>query len=302
MNRKIYRIPLFTDRFQKYVYNIDREGGKRYAIFIIEQVTGIKVESIVRLDRVLDSLSEDFKASYADNLFEVNEKYIVNIEIQYKWLNALKLTEKIYDYMNHILIALTDIEKQKDRKYKVIQIVFFNGNVSQDEEFIKHHLFKAKNGNTRIRSKADSYILQFNKLSKLYKEHCFEGMSELERLCYYMKYRYNKKKQKQIKVISKEKQIMYMEEAYRAFRRDPLTFIGITREQKEREEFEEECIEKGMKKGIKQGIKQGIEQGIEQGVEGIVMNMMNMGCSIEEICKFTNLSKERVMKLKSPLK
>ncbi len=102
MNKKNYRIPLFTDRFQKHVYNIDREGSKKYAIFIIEQVTDIKVESINRLDRVLGSFSEDFKASYADNLFEVNEKYIINIEIQHKWLNALKLTEKIYDYMTHI--------------------------------------------------------------------------------------------------------------------------------------------------------------------------------------------------------
>ncbi len=49
---------------------------------------------------------------------------------------------------------------------------------------------------------------------------------------------------------------------------------------------------------LKQGFEQGIEQGIEQAKLEDARKMLESGYRIEDICDITNLSKEKVEKLK----
>ena len=71
----------------------------------------------------------------------------------------------------------------------------------------------------------------------------------------------------------------------------------------------DEGINLGMKRGRQEGIHLGIERGIERGIEKgiergklerdkiLVKNMINQGVKIEDISKFTGLSKEKIEKI-----
>ena len=64
----------------------------------------------------------------------------------------------------------------------------------------------------------------------------------------------------------------------------------------------ERGMEKGMKKGMKEGLKegktQGLKEGVAQGTETIAINMLNYNESIENIMKYTGLTREKIMELK----
>lgn len=67
-----------------------------------------------------------------------------------------------------------------------------------------------------------------------------------------------------------------------------------------------EAIEEGMKQGMKQGLEQGIKQGVKQGQEEgakkakleIAKKMLEANKPIEEIMKYTELTKEEIENLK----
>ena len=62
-----------------------------------------------------------------------------------------------------------------------------------------------------------------------------------------------------------------------------------------------EGMEKGMEKGIKKGIKEGIKEGRKEGrKEGKIITAQNMlkdGISLENVCKYTGLSKQEIEKM-----
>jgi predicted transposase YdaD len=62
-----------------------------------------------------------------------------------------------------------------------------------------------------------------------------------------------------------------------------------------------EGIERGIARGRQEGIYEGIERGIERGKferdKMLVRNMLNQGLEIDDISRFTGLSKERIEEL-----
>ncbi len=60
----------------------------------------------------------------------------------------------------------------------------------------------------------------------------------------------------------------------------------------------DEKYEEGIKQGISQGIKQGKKQGISQGILSVAKNMLKDNVKIEDIKKFTGLSKKEIQDLK----
>jgi predicted transposase/invertase (TIGR01784 family) len=62
-----------------------------------------------------------------------------------------------------------------------------------------------------------------------------------------------------------------------------------------------EGIKEGMKEGMKEGIKEGIKEEIKEGITATALNMLKDGMAVENICKYTGLSKEQMNKLKADL-
>ena len=56
------------------------------------------------------------------------------------------------------------------------------------------------------------------------------------------------------------------------------------------------ALQEGIKQGIKQGMKQGMNEGAREKEEKIIQTMNKNGMNVDDICKFTNLSKEEVEK------
>ena len=57
----------------------------------------------------------------------------------------------------------------------------------------------------------------------------------------------------------------------------------------------------GIQKGIKEGIKEGRKEGIKEGITATALNMLKDGMAIENICKYTGLSKQQIEKLTTDL-
>ena len=55
----------------------------------------------------------------------------------------------------------------------------------------------------------------------------------------------------------------------------------------------------GKKEGIKEGIKEGKKEGIKEGIIATALKMLNDGMPIENICKYTGLSKLEIEKIKT---
>ena len=54
-----------------------------------------------------------------------------------------------------------------------------------------------------------------------------------------------------------------------------------------------------MQEGIEKGIEKGRKEGLKKGMEKVALRMLEKGMEIQEICLFTNLKKEKVLKLKA---
>ena len=55
--------------------------------------------------------------------------------------------------------------------------------------------------------------------------------------------------------------------------------------------------ERLQQQGIQQGVQQGIQQGMQQGIEAVAKSMLSDRTPVEQVSKWTGLSKEKVAKL-----
>ena len=100
-----------------------------------------------------------------------------------------------------------------------------------------------------------------------------------------------------LKQMSKEESMQFLAEAREKARRDREAEIkgGIERGL-------EQGLEQGMQKGIQQGIKQGMQQGIQQGTQRtthhLALKMIHKGIELSAISEITNLSTDELLKLK----
>jgi predicted transposase/invertase (TIGR01784 family) len=56
-----------------------------------------------------------------------------------------------------------------------------------------------------------------------------------------------------------------------------------------------------LKDAKKEGVMEGIKEGIKEGITATALNMLKDGMAVENICKYTGLSKEQIDKLKANL-
>jgi hypothetical protein len=275
-------LSLFTDGFQKKALDVNSEDGKKYASMIINSVTHINVHSIKTLDRVMDRAIHVSKASSLDNYFIVNDHYIINIEIQYMYLTPSELSDKSQYYLSMMMSVCTNKGQTFGELYEYIQIILFNGSISKDNQFIIAHELTSKN-HTNYQSKLNCYVLQFSKLKGLFQRNGIKRMSEIERMCFYMKYKNNKKYQKELEeILEQDSQVQYLERVFEIFQSDPLFYLETMSAMAKEKEYEHRGIKKGRSEGR-------LEAFIEMINDGLI--------TIEQAASKLNMSVEKMNKL-----
>jgi hypothetical protein len=165
--------------------------------------------------------------------------------------------------------------------YEFTIIILYNGSISNSNDFIVPHTFTSCKPTNYIGMMKCS-VLQFGKLLEIYKQKGIENMSKLERTCFYMKYKYDNKYQKEIEqMVVKEDTVEYLDHLYERFDLDALRNLAIkTQEYNERLlRYEERKV--GMKEGR-------IEMCIDLINDGTL--------TIEQAAKKLNISVEKMKK------
>jgi hypothetical protein len=278
-------LKLLNDKFQKLALDVHTPQGKNYASLIIHEATGIIVHSIYRLDRVVSSEIKSSKSSEFDNYFLVNDHYVINIEIQNRSLSIETISEKSQYYLSMMMTSFTKKGIDFGSLYEFMIIILYNGSISNSNDFIVPHTFTSCKPTNYIGMMKCS-VLQFGKLLEIYKQKGIENMSKLERTCFYMKYKYDNKYQKEIEqMVVKEDTVEYLDHLYERFDLDALRNLAI-----KTQEYNEQLLRYEERKA-------GIVEGKNEGRIEMCIDLINDGTlTIEQAAKKLNISVEKMKK------
>jgi hypothetical protein len=274
-------LKLLNDKFQKLALDVHTPQGKNYASLIIYEATNIIVHSIYRLDRVVSSEIKSSKSSEFDNYFLVNDHYVINIEIQNRSLSIETISEKSQYYLSMMMTSFTKKGIDFGSLYEFMIIILYNGSISNSNDFIVPHTFTSCKPTNYIGMMKCS-VLQFGKLLEIYKQKGIENMSKLERTCFYMKYKYDNKYQKEIEqMIVKEDTVEYLDHLYERFDLDALRNLVI-----KTQEYNEQLLR-----------REEIKIGMKEGRIEMCIDLINDGTlTIEQAAKKLNISVEKMKK------
>lgn len=280
-----YLLPYFNDDVQKRFMNIDHPLGRSYVKGIIEESLDISVDSLSRFENEYPRVISQAKSSSLDTCFIVNKHMIVDIEIQ-RSLDMSVLTDKVNLYQSQMIVSQQTKGKEYGEYYEVVQIILYNGKAGSEDEYILVHHMIPKKGRTDIIDKSRICIIQMGNLRQIYKEKGIKGMTWLERMSFFIRYRFKRRYQKDIEYIrEKEEEAKYMEMVYERFKMDQVEYLSaVKKEIKEKAELDNakligrregyaEGKQEGFSAGEKQGYVNGKQEGLYKAIKGLMKNL-----------------------------
>jgi hypothetical protein len=297
------------------------EASIQYITSIIENVIHIPITSMNSLDRQFDSKSIGGKTGITDGLFFINQSLILNIEIQ-RWLNICNLSDKLQKYISAMFNSSVNKGKKDGEMFKVIQIVFYESTIANNNQLIIKHSFHDYNNHSQIIPKMESYIIQVGLINKIYRTKGIENLNLIEAICFFMKngstdryyddivYLKNKYKEVEFMLAGYEKYINQPAQYLAALQRDLQEEYAIKQAvdnanktaNKRLRNAEKKALAKGEKRGMTIGELIGEKRGEERGkvigeansktltfVYAIKALMQNTHCSLKYAMKILNI-------------
>lgn len=290
-------IPMSYDLSAKFFFHDDEVIVTRF----LEDVLNIKVNDYVLLENELPVNNKNEYHYTTDIVFKVNDKIIVNIEINRTYFNHV-MNKSLSYLAKFITIRVSRGENINAPKYDIIQL---NLNVkSYVNEKAKRvvRLMYEDNGEVLI-DNIKMIISNIDKYSKMYyngnrsDEVAFITLFEansLEEIDEMLKGRVPD--ENRINFIRRYKSMCENEEIITAYEKDMY-------EKQIRDSIMREAKENGMEEGRAEGFEQGIEQGksegFEQGKEEIVKQMLKEKIPYETISKVSGLSIQKIKNLEN---
>ena len=230
---KISHLSYLNDDVFKSFINLADEDSIFLTKQLIYLTTGLKVDAIKKVDRVMDRKIVDAKSSTVDFIALVDGKYI-NIEVQ-KIMDKFDLLPKIQMYQSHVIVSqnLKGI-KEFHKIQPVISIIFYEGIYIDDNQLISRYEYDCRERERDPNNKMSTYLIELGKINQIYQQKHL-SMNKLERICFAIKNSDNKQFYDILKVIEKEeKEVTIMSKKYGLFREDIAEYMtAINAEMKE---------------------------------------------------------------------
>lgn len=311
---------------------LSMECNKWYLSFIISYCTKLDVDYIMKnLEFKNDSIAgKDIgkKTGRGDLIVEIENK-IINLEMNREVTESLIRKNKWYvDTLNSNSM---DKRSKRNKKY-IIQINISTKQRIPDKEILMYEIVRMDR-NLLVEDVYNNEIIYDINLAYLKDELYNKDKlnQEEKRLVIFIEKRKEKLKElykgdENMKdTIENLEEVGYLEDEGFAIEYDKEALDEQIRKEALEEAIEQakkegrekgleigkiEGIKQGIEQGIEQGIKQGVKQGVKQGIaEGrknacfkIAKNMLEVGTSIEEISKITELTFEEIKNLKEEMK
>ena len=271
-----------TCKYEKVFYYVilsNKDILKRY----VENLIGEKVTYVNILNSKLIVSNIELKSKTVDILLETDDS-IVNIEINTKFSKLEKERN-----LKYLFTVLSNIEKIKDSyitSKKVIQV-----NLNFPNKKTSGNIIELKKNDNKIYSEKIK-IINYN--IEYYKELCYNQVNkdELTYLLGILDMDSDEldnivKERRDLKVLAD--MIKDINDEKRLFEfMDPL---------EEKKKWERTFEEIGEKRGKKKGRKAGIIEGKKSGIMETAKKMLKDSLPLEQISKYTGLSKKQIMML-----
>jgi hypothetical protein len=206
------------------------------------------------------------------------------------------------------MTSFTSKGKKFGELYEFIIIILYNGSLSIYDDFIVSNVFTSKKPSF-YEGRLSCHVLQFSKLLWIYKKKQIKNMTKLEKVCFYMKYRDNKKFEKEIKaMVVKEDTVAYLDNLYEQFDRDALMDLAVSTARIHELEIEDRGFKKGRSQGKNEGLikgrvegrEEGLALGMDKGRLNAYIELIHDGTlTIEQAAKKLNITVEEMKKLVS---
>ncbi|MCL2502339.1 MAG: Rpn family recombination-promoting nuclease/putative transposase [Bacteroidales bacterium] len=264
----------------------------------------IIIKSIIESEG--NKTDEDDKSNKVDILVEADDRELVIIELQY---------DSEADYFHRMLYgvskAITEHIREGDsysevRKVYSVNIVYFD--LGKGDDYIYHGITNFKGLHTHnelILTATQRQIYHKNTIGELYPEYYivkvrgFDDVAKnsLDEWIYYLK---NNRIKDDFKAqgLDKARQILAVDNLSDEEKRRYYRSIEERRiKEGEIHTALLEGEEKGWAKGEAIGLEKGEAIGLEKGKTDIARNLLKDGVSVEDICKYTGLSKQQIQEL-----
>ena len=285
------------------------EENNRLTEALISDILGEDVKIIANMDRHVNIKDANEKLGIMDLRVELTGGIKCNIEIQ---LNAHKYEcERFLYYLANTYARQVSRGGEYDKLHRCISIVIVDYELDLLKDFerlnVKWQMRDDETGKRLLTNNFELIIIELKKARRLYSKNTND------KICQWMlflddpnnkevshimnKNEKIKDARQELESVSGNYEIRRIAELKEKYIRDEKAALAYAKEEGFDKGYEEGKLA-GINDGMKEGIEKGIEQGIEQGILQTAKNMLDLGISIEDIMKCTNLSREKIEKLK----
>jgi len=286
---------LIGDRvFKRYFKN-----SKETVITLLNQFLplpeGRVIKSIEFLDSVMHSDKLKNKDSVLDLRVRLDNGYLVNIEMQS--LSQYDFKERILYYLAKLFTSSLKEGEEYEKLCPAYSLIFADFTIFKNLKsyYTTFRLKADQNPDVMFSDHLGVILVELNKFKKV----DLKSLNKRDSWCYIMNNSDSltsedcniiagkggdmKQAVNRWQKLSKEESLQIIAEAEERERRDRVGQIAYGRKEAKEE-------------GRKEGLKEGMEKGLEQAVTAL--GMIRAGAKLEEICKATGFSQDKIRKLK----
>lgn len=273
-------------------------GSEAITTSFLEAILESKITSI-DLDQnpITDKNELDDKVGIMDIRLEINGN--INCDVEMQMVDQGNIEIRLMRYVSKLFIKGLKAGEDYIEAKESIAILVANFELEKHKEVKKilteYKMREKDYGNIVLTDKVKIYILELPKIEKM--------KSEDKNLNLWIKFI----KDLEVKEMAdNEEKDEKLEETIKAIQEAEKKYEELCQDEHARyiAELRQKYIEEtvsvrqlGYEKGIEEGKKEGKREGIEEGIKKVAKMMKDNNCSIDEIEKYTKLSKEEIEEL-----
>ena len=281
------------------------KNNKKFCADLIKQFIPPLKDRKIKILNFLDSVTADHpedKQSLLDILVQVDEKELINIEMQY--FRQAHFTERILFYWAKLFLNQSKPGQKYGSLHPTYSLVFTNYTLFKElKEYCSCFSIQCEENPHVVFSHHFKLVLV--ELDKFKKRENIAHLDNKELWCYLLN-QWSELTKQEKKVLKKRSEFMkeVVEKLNKQEMKQRLQLLEDFREKAryDREAQMDYAKKEARRTGRREGRKEGRKEGLEKGMKKVALNLLKKNIDISIISETTGLSKSEIEKLKNTVK